>query len=120
MKWYEFSQNNSGGEFDVNDNVCHRVFIQSENEEKATEKAVKLGMYFDGVAGGMDCECCGDRWSNPCELTFPYKYTNEMTFETVEDFAQYLANEYGFTVPDCYLYYGNGKKKKIFTQREEQ
>ena len=27
-----------------------------------TAGRVDAGVYFDGVASGRDCECCGDRW----------------------------------------------------------
>lgn len=57
--FYHFRQNNSGGYFD--DMPAH-VFIEAENAEQANEDAIKLGIYFDGVRKGRDCECCGDRW----------------------------------------------------------
>lgn len=54
---YEFSQNNSGGSFDVDDNVCHTVFIEAET----AEQAMKI---FEPMIVGQSgsCPCCGDRW----------------------------------------------------------
>ncbi len=55
MKIYEFSQNNSGGSFDVNDQLCHRLFIEAENETQAIIKAESIGVYFNGCDDGSDC-----------------------------------------------------------------
>ena len=63
MNWYLFDQNNSGGYFEVNDKVCHRLFIEAESFDEAVEKAEELGCYWHGVEDGIDCPCCGDRWN---------------------------------------------------------
>lgn len=64
MKYYKFSQNNSGGTFDtIDENVgAHTVVIQAESEKQANKIAESLGIYFDGCDSGSDCSCCGDRW----------------------------------------------------------
>jgi len=67
-KFFEFSQNNSGGSFVVDDKVCHRLFIEAEDESKATRIAEDLGCYWNGVSNGMDCDCCGDRWYSGSEV----------------------------------------------------
>lgn len=56
-KFYEFSQNNSGGSFDVDENVCHRVIIEAKSEEEAI--AIFEPM-IENQSGS--CPCCGDRW----------------------------------------------------------
>ena len=162
MSWYLFDQNNSGGRFVVNDKVCHRLFIEAESAEDAIDKAEDLGCYWDGVEYGLDCPCCGDRWSrcdDPVNIEryktegyqasvlfisrndykdewwrrygefdvikepevvedYPYKYYNgKIRFNNIEEYAQYLANEYGFTTPDARIYYANGDVKEIFTKR---
>lgn len=89
MNFYEFSQNNSGGEMIFNKKLTHRVFIEARNAEKAKEEAIKLGVYFQGVDDGEDCPCCGDRWSEPNELIFPYRYG---TLEKNE--AEKIADKY--------------------------
>lgn len=30
--------------------------------DEANARAKGIGLYFDGVDDGRDCECCGDRW----------------------------------------------------------
>lgn len=57
MKFYEFTQNNSGGYFDVDENVSHRVIIEAETEEEAEEKFRPM---IENQSGS--CECCGERW----------------------------------------------------------
>ena len=43
--WYEFTQNNSGGSFVVDDKVCHRIYIEAENFKEAVAIAESLGCY---------------------------------------------------------------------------
>ncbi len=61
--FYTFKQNNSGGWFDIDDNVAVNVIIEANSAEEANQLAQQHGIYFDGVAEGQDCPCCGDRWA---------------------------------------------------------
>jgi len=63
--FYTFSQNNSGGSFEVTDSVAEYVVVEANDLTHAIERALAIGIYFDGVNAGLDCECCGDRWSEP-------------------------------------------------------
>lgn len=146
-KFYEFSQNNSGGIFVTNKTLCHRLFIEANDAQDATEKAESLGVYFNGVASGRDCPCCGDRWyDHPSELTFPHNYgtfrggpyelsrgimeklykikavtksgnSYDVIFPTIKEFAQYCADHYGWTVPDSRIFYMNGAVLEINTNK---
>jgi hypothetical protein len=58
LKWYHFSQNNSGGYFIQNDTVAEDVFIQATCEEEACRIASDLFEDYSDY-----CECCGERWS---------------------------------------------------------
>lgn len=119
--WYEFTQNNSGGHFTVDDKVCHRVFIQSTDLDSACTFAESLGIYFNGVDDGHDCECCGDRWYKPYgTVNFPLEYTKKLTFNDIEEYAQYLANEYGWTIPDARLYYYDSDVKLIYKKKKNE
>jgi len=60
--WYLFRQNNSGGMVRKDENVDWYVYIEAESANQANAKAEDIGIYFHGVSGGRDCECCGDRW----------------------------------------------------------
>jgi hypothetical protein len=67
-KFYEFNQNNSGGSFDVDENVCHRVIIEAIDTNHARS-------IFEPMIENQSssCPCCGDRWSDyePDEMVFP-------------------------------------------------
>lgn len=63
--FYLFRQNNSGGSFEIDAvNIGPRVWIEADTPEEANVYAQALGIYFDGVENGYDCECCGDRWEH--------------------------------------------------------
>lgn len=161
--FYLFSQNNSGGSFIVNDKVCHRLFIEADDGGEALQIAESLGCYWDGVNKGLDCPCCGDRWSTyydeidinkwkndgykvsvydgiyhntiqewekrygrftivekPHFETNKYgssrSYIGSISFASIEEYAQYLANEYGWTMPDARIFYKNGDIKEIIKE----
>ncbi len=148
MPFYEYNQNNSGGSFVVNDKVCHRVIIEADSKSAAEMKAEDLGIYFNGVDAGYDCECCEDRWYPPWDtLTFPMPYggmtkvaaevfakkykitarpmtkgkvfgdnTHEVVFENVKQYAQYMADEYGWTDPDVRIYFADGFVSSIVSK----
>lgn len=61
--YYTYNQNNSGGRFIKNDQVCHYVIVQAVSPADADQRAETIGIYFDGCETGQDCDCCGDRWS---------------------------------------------------------
>ncbi len=166
-KFYEFSQNNSGGGFDTDDKLCHRLFIEADSNKEAISKAENLGCYWNGVDEGMDCECCGDRWypsdhevnleemnkrwkgyevsewlsgkkdSNVSaiedlkslysgsewiiEPNVVTKYgslmvTGRIKLDSIEQYAQILANLYGWTKPDCRIFYKDGSVKEIYSK----
>ena len=62
--FYLFVQNNSGGYFhnDAEAGIGVNVAFEANSEEEAIERAKNV-IYFDGVSEGIDCGCCGDRWS---------------------------------------------------------
>lgn len=57
-KFYTFQQNNSGGDFHINEDIAEVVIIEALNNSDANFKAKKLGMN-----NSDSCPCCGDRWS---------------------------------------------------------
>lgn len=99
--YYEFSQNNSGGNWD--EQLPKNLYIEADSKQDALEKAFKLGVYFDGVHVGIDCGCCGDRWDTPSEVSFPYLYTS---FERTE--AEEIAKKFNATVKETGHFKGYG------------
>lgn len=63
--FFHFSQNNSGGGFELDKDrgITHNVIVEAADADQANLKAESIGLYFDGCSTGMDCPCCGDRWS---------------------------------------------------------
>ena len=59
MNHYVFDQNNSGGRYEGPKFVIVQAGSDNEADDLAEEFA---GVYFNGVASLIDCECCGDRW----------------------------------------------------------
>lgn len=57
MKWFTFNQNNSGGFFVDDENVCECVIIQAETAEDASRFARRI------MDNSDSCPCCGDRWN---------------------------------------------------------
>ena len=59
MPLFQFRQNNSGGQF----MGPKFVVVKADDADQANQIAQDQGpVYFDGVADGRDCDCCGDRW----------------------------------------------------------
>lgn len=60
--FYTFHQNNSGGQFIIDEEVSIYVIIEADDSYEANTLAQTHGVYFDGCSYGQDCSCCGDRW----------------------------------------------------------
>jgi len=80
MTWYRYQQNNSGGAYS---DPAVELFVEAPSEDEADERAETVGVYFDGGARGMDCSCCGDRWSRAWEVVA--SPTPRLTFGPTED-----------------------------------
>lgn len=64
MSFYRYRQSNPGGGFhyDPDRGLSVEVYIEADSAAQADERAERIGIYFDGVADHIDCNCCGDRW----------------------------------------------------------
>lgn len=108
--FYLYSQNNSGGGWDTDENLAHRVVIEATSLNLANGKAQEMGIYFDGVESGYDCECCGDRWYDPEGMG--------ISNDELVVYTQDLANKYGWTSPDVIIHYQDGTKQEIYTNKK--
>jgi hypothetical protein len=105
LNFYEFTQNNSGGHMDYDEKLTHRIYIEAENTKSAYSIAEDFGVYFNGVEDGNDCPCCGDRWYDGSELSFPHQ-----TGSFTEDEAKAIVDVVGGTiVPTKY----KGQRKEV-------
>ncbi len=110
-KFYNYRQNNSGGRYTQNDTLTVLVVIEAISADHADSIAEDIGIYFNGVANEMDCECCGDRWS-PCYddsgTEEPMDYDKPLVEGYVPSF--YLGSP---DKPYAYIYYMDGTKITI-------
>ena len=125
LHWYEFDQNNSGGFFEMNDDVSIKVFIQSENAAGANQKAEEVGIYFDGCEDGIDCDCCGDRWyraGDPLDSFKTYFWRKENTeYDNISDYVQAIANDSMWAKvgkPVVIVYFADGSIKRFYKEGE--
>jgi hypothetical protein len=101
-KYFKFSQNNSGGHFEIDDErgIGVEVLVEAVDLGHSISRASDIGLYFDGVAAGIDCQCCGDRWSHPWN-------------DDGED-APTADNKYNFRWhPTVYVHRINGKIERL-------
>ena len=72
-KFFNFSQNNSGGSFVLDEaaGITHYVIVEAVDADHANRRAEEIGLYFGGLD---DCPCCGDRWSSQWDNTDGYDF----------------------------------------------
>lgn len=80
--FFTFMQNNSHG-IDIEkpeNGIGSFVIIEAHDAIEANERAIKIGLYFDGRRSGKDCSCCGDRWTSThdCMATKKPEIYNEV------------------------------------------
>jgi len=66
MAFFYYRQNNPGGKTYNNETVGAWVIVEHIDAERANDFARECTngqVYFDGCSNGIDCKCCGDRWS---------------------------------------------------------
>lgn len=111
--FYEFSQNNSGGVFDVDTErgISHFVIVEADSIEEANEKAERIGLYFDSSRAN-DCSCCGSRWhelgdwDDPDTVPSYYgKPISESPWINAETSNKWIIEE----VPEGYVHYKDGR-----------
>lgn len=114
-KWYQYSQNNSGGEWM---GPAFEVYIEAHSPKNADNRAQCVGVHFDGVYRGSDCECCGDRWTR-ATYTSPYTPCREVpepiTLTPSDYWERYRAS--GGKVPYAAKFY-LGTFKPFFVPRK--
>lgn len=110
--FHSYAQNNSCGSLTVNDEVANFVFIEADDSDQADEIACKIGIYFNGVDDGLDCECCGDRWySSGSEGEAEPKIYGE----SIAEYRDVLNTKVG--EPYAHVYYKDGRKETFVTKK---
>jgi hypothetical protein len=109
--FYHYSQNNTGGSFDIDSEkgISANVIIEARSAAEADRIAEGLGLYFDGEG---DCSCCGTRWTAQ-EDAWTDNGTLEPSLYGVNVDAYYdNPDGWGFTYyyqHDAYVHYLDGR-----------
>lgn len=113
--WYTFHQNNTGGEFVSCDQsgIGSDVIIEANSPEHANSRAEEIGIYFDGCDSGIDCPCCGDRWSPAWDNDGK---TDPMLFEKKAMPESDNLKEYSWFGESAYVHPLSGKFYQAYVQ----
>lgn len=120
MPFFEFSQNNSFGRWDINENLCQEVYIEAKDFREANDIAESKGIYFNGVDDGIDCPCFGNRWSTVDEsdsIEFPNTDWGIVTASIEEYVRESLKYGFVFTTPYARIFYKSGEVVEIHIPR---
>ena len=107
--FYHYNQNNTGGSFDVDENLTQHVIIEADSGDEADEKLIELGGYFNGCEEDLDCPCCGDRWYP--QWSDDATESPEVYGKSPEDYV----NDKNSTIwcdPEIIVHYKDGRKAK--------
>lgn len=109
MPFFEFSQNHPYGsfDFDADAGISAHVIVEADSAEEANRRAEFIGLYFDGVAQGRDCGCCGDRW----DAIFLCEEGDEVPSMYGIPLDEYRPNIYwiGGGKPEAFVHYKDGR-----------
>lgn len=113
--FYDFRQNNSGGSFvyDEERGLSVSVIIEAESADDANDRAERIGLYFNGVDEGCDCECCDDRWSRAYKDDgdeVPSRYGTALPTERPKDEIEWV----GKGNPTIFIHYLDGTLESLW------
>ena len=106
MRFFTYRQNNSRGRYD--ENLPKVLIVEAATVGEAERVAEGLGVYFDGVAKGPDCVCCGDRWQRAEEGSVVPNCWPSTPFESV--LTETGAIEVGIQHTPLWIVYADGSK----------
>lgn len=109
MPFYDFRQNNTGGNFDIDEGagISVHVIVEADTALEANRKAEEIGLYFDGYG---DCSCCGNRWHEQWDDEEGDKVPS-IYGEPVSDydFEEGFNFKWNTTGPEAYVHFADGK-----------
>lgn len=99
MKWFQFHQNNSGGEYVIDEiGIGHEVWVEAADHNAANEKASSLGLF-----GLPYCDCCGERFYSALEW-------DGEDAPKIEETTEWHRSRYGNDI--TFLHYADGRMVK--------
>lgn len=115
MAWFLYRQNNSGGIFD--EPAVH-VYVEADDTVEADRRAEELGIYFNGVESGYDCECCGDRWDYASSYSNVGEDAHEDLLKTLKIVVGFGGSLLWYGAPFALFYHKDGTKEQYDTVQE--
>jgi hypothetical protein len=116
LLYYLYRQYPSGGDYETTSTVAPIVVIQSHDPIKANFFAQTKGIYFDGIAKGLDCTCCDDRWTALSEDSKGHPKPNLGKMELITYLKDWIDTGMMTGSPSrilAYIYYADGMKEPI-------
>lgn len=124
MAFYEYSQNNSGGSFVVDNirGIARTVIVEADDAREADYRAERAGVYFDST---YDCSCCGSRWTSADYWgadkgeEYPSIYS-ERLIDGYTVFYYPTGSKLKWTDPEGYIHFKDGRIVPIITKTKKQ
>jgi len=104
MPFFLYNQTASGGSF-IGE-MGYVLYVEAANEDEADVRAQSVGVYFDGCRNGVDCPCCGDRWTPAKDAVLP---PLDSLKELLEDIPGALKHAKSFKLGVGILFSGHDK-----------
>ena len=121
--FFTYHQNNSGGFYRGDYKI---VIVEANDEDDANYYAKKYyNVYMNGVSRGIDCSCCGDRWTSPDEYSKPATYGICIDYleDKIDKYDRYDSvviryldgNEYKLNIPNSFenSWFEEGKVENV-------
>lgn len=129
--FYHFHQNNSGGNFAYDDKlgIAPNVIVEADSVAEANDRALDIGLYFDGVSNGRDCSCCGDRWypvsSDQYDgKPFPHMYGSQVNpgdnFPAKDEKGGFHFKWMGDGMAEGFIHYKDGRIEPFHEHQNER
>lgn len=99
--FYTTNQNNSGGYFIRNEDVCEWVIVEANNPSQANELMQRVTENYSEY-----CPCCGERWY------FDFDERDGKENPMIYDKSVY-ETEVGMFTERCIIYYLDGRKEIV-------
>lgn len=109
IKWYSYSQNNSGGSFIENENICEWMLIEANTADEANQIMTDI---VDSNDAWDYCPCCGERW----DINMDESDGHDVPSIWEEPISEVLADSFRSR---AILYYLDGKKEEYIFKAKD-
>lgn len=107
--FYTYQQNNTWGRWINTASLREIVIIEADSIVDANQRAEHIGIYFDGVSSGRDCDCCGDRWREQYDEGNGTATPSVYSVPIPEDEIVFVDPDPVHTLSTAIIYYKDGR-----------